>query len=218
MRRVTPAACASVLCAIGALTVLSACSEPAPDLPILGEVPAWTFESADGGKVGSETLRGAPYAVNFLFTSCPTMCPPLAEATARLQSRLDSWDAARSRAHIVSITVDPWTDTAEKLRAYGERFGRDPERWQLARAEYEAMETLVVKGFMQPLLRGDVGGLDDEAKREKLRRGATPLDTAHSVRFVLVDGRGRIRGLFDKTDKGLDALSDAMRRLAGSDD
>ena len=43
----------------------------------------------------------------------------------------------------------------------------------------------------------------------------TPLDTAHSLRFVLVGPDGHIRGLFDKDDASLDRLAAAARRLAG---
>jgi protein SCO1/2 len=163
-------------------------------------------------------LRGRPYAVNFLFTSCPTSCPPLAEASQALQKRVKRWsEGPEHAAQIVSITVDPLTDTPEKLKAFGQKYGSDPGVWRFARTDdYEKMEKLVTEGFMLPVLRKDASRAKTVAERKKiLATDPTPLDTAHSLRFVLVDGEGKIRGLFNKSDEDLDKLDAALRHLAG---
>ena len=60
-----------------------------------------------------------PLAVNFIYTSCTTICPVMTATFLQLQKDL-AGDARRPR--FVSISIDPDLDTAPTLRAYAERF------------------------------------------------------------------------------------------------
>ena len=189
------------------------CGAPPPEelkQQPLGTLPEWRFEDAKGRPIGSKELAGAPYVVNFLFTSCPTACPPLAKASAKLQGMIESWREGR-KARIVSITVDPITDTQEALRTFGRKYGAKPWIWAFARAPYAEMEKLVVKGFYQPLMRRD---RPPTAPASAIADKPTPLDTAHSVRFVLVDDQGRMRALYEKDDASLVKLNRALQWLS----
>ncbi len=189
--------------------LLTACHSP-PELDDMGTLPPWQMTDQTGQTIGSASLRGKPWVANFLFTSCATSCPPLARATAHLQELVRAWQPATGAplARIVSISVDPETDTPARLTEWGKAYQNDPPLWALATGPYEAMETLVVGGFMQPIIR------KDRAFGQPAPQKPTPLDTAHSLRFVLVDGRGHLRGLFDKDDASLAKLNDALRFLA----
>jgi hypothetical protein len=44
---------------------------------------------------------------------------------------------------IVTVTVDPVTDTPERLTKFGQEYGADPAVWRFARADYPKMERLV---------------------------------------------------------------------------
>lgn len=61
-------------------------------------------------------------AVNFVFTTCTTICSPMSAIFGRLQSRLGP--AMERKVRLVSISLDPATDTPEKLREYADRFDR----------------------------------------------------------------------------------------------
>ena len=188
---------------------VAACQTPPEELTYLGDLPSWTFETETGKPISSESLRGKVWVANFLFTSCPTSCPPLAQATAKLQERLKVWRKAGG-PRIVSFTVDPVTDSGEVLRTFGRKYGADPVVWSFARADYAATNALVTEGFLQPLLRRDhPPGSPLAAVSEQ----PTPIDTAHSLRFVLVDGQGRMRALYDKDDASLDKLDRALQWL-----
>lgn len=199
------------------LTVtLCACSK-APKLEDYGTVPAWSFTSQTGEPVGTTQLHGKPYAVNFMFTSCPSSCPPLAKATGDLQDRMKRWvgDAPHA-AHIVTVTVDPENDTPEKLAVFGEAYGADPTLWRMARAgSYGDMEALVTRGFFLPIMRRDLLTAKTDEERLAVLKNPTPIDTAHSVQFMLVDADGRIRGRYGKTDAELDRLDADLQFLAG---
>jgi cytochrome oxidase Cu insertion factor (SCO1/SenC/PrrC family) len=56
-----------------------------------------------GGVIDTRALRGRPYAVTFLYTSCPDVCPAIAN---------DLRDAVRgTSAAVVAVSVDPRGDT-----------------------------------------------------------------------------------------------------------
>ncbi len=205
-----------LLAALVLLCLVSSGCKKAVKLDDLGQVPEWTATDQNGAVVGSATLAGKPYAVNFMFTSCPSSCPPLAKASGDLQTRIEAWRAdSASGASIVTITIDPENDTPEKLAVFAETYGADPAIWQMARLRsYTQMETLVTRGFYLPIMRRDVLKARSAQERLALLKEPTPLDTAHSVQFMLIDAEGHIRGRFGKTDPELDRLNDALKQLA----
>ncbi|MFT3765269.1 MAG: SCO family protein [Minicystis sp.] len=61
-------------------------------------------------------------AVNFVFTTCASICSAMTAIFGRVQRDLGA--AMESKVRLVSISIDPATDTPEKLRAYASRFDR----------------------------------------------------------------------------------------------
>lgn len=59
--------------------------------------------------------------VDFVFTSCTTVCPVVSATFAGVQKRLG--EAVGRDVALVSITLDPARDTPEVLRAYGAKVG-----------------------------------------------------------------------------------------------
>src|SRR3989338_8011221 len=55
--------------------------------PVIGKIPEFSFIDQDQKKVTHETLRGHVYIANFIFTSCPSICPTLTKAMAKLQEK-----------------------------------------------------------------------------------------------------------------------------------
>lgn len=201
------------IAALALTLALTGCQKP-PELIDIGQVPEFAFVDQNGQAVGTAQLAGKPWVANFLFTSCPSSCPPLAKATAGLQTRIKGWaDGPDYPVALVSITVDPVTDTPERLTEFGQKYDADPAIWKFARGEYDAMELLVTDGFMMPILRKDMVEAPDDDALAQARSRPTPLETAHSVKFVLVDGQGHIRGLYSMEEKDLDELSRALRHL-----
>ena len=91
-------------------------------------VPAIKLVRDDGREVllASELDDGRPVFLNFIYTTCTTICPLMSQSLAQLQQKLGA-DAAR--VHFVSISIDPEQDTPERLRAYAAKFGAGPQ-WQ----------------------------------------------------------------------------------------
>ncbi len=83
----------------------------------------------DDGKVVSlpdELNDGRPVVLNFIFTTCSSICPLMSQTFARFDSELG---ADRERVHLMSISVDPEQDTPARLREYAHKFHAGPE-WQ----------------------------------------------------------------------------------------
>jgi protein SCO1/2 len=91
-------------------------------------VPPVQLMRADGRSVVlTKALDdGRPVVLNFIYTSCTTICPITSQTFADLQDKLG---ASRDRVHLVSISIDPEQDTPARLAQYAERFGAGPE-WQ----------------------------------------------------------------------------------------
>jgi protein SCO1/2 len=89
-------------------------------------IPDVELLDQDGRKVRfySDLVRGKVVAVNFIFTTCTTVCPPLGATFARLQK--DLGERAGRDVHLISISVDPVTDTPERLKAWGGKFKAGP--------------------------------------------------------------------------------------------
>jgi len=75
-------------------------------------------------QLSRELDDGRPIALNFIYTTCTTVCPLTSQTFAELQAKLG---AASGSVHLVSISIDPEQDTPRTLRAYAEKFGAGSE-------------------------------------------------------------------------------------------
>jgi cytochrome oxidase Cu insertion factor (SCO1/SenC/PrrC family) len=72
----------------------------------------------------SDLIKGRTVAINFIFTTCTTICPPLAATFRRVQTEMG--DKVGRDVYFISISVDPLTDTPERLKAWGDKFRAGP--------------------------------------------------------------------------------------------
>ena len=71
-------------------------------------------------KFYSDVLKGKTVVINALFTTCTNVCPPISRNFERIQQALG--ERLGKDVFLVSITVDPETDTPAKLKDYAQRF------------------------------------------------------------------------------------------------
>ena len=67
----------------------------------------------------SDLVKGKTVAINFIFTTCTTICPPLTATFGRVQQDLK---ANALEAQLISVSVDPTTDTPERLRDFAAKY------------------------------------------------------------------------------------------------
>jgi protein SCO1 len=72
----------------------------------------------------SDLLKGKVIVMHSLFTQCEASCPVVVATFARLQQWLG--ERLDKKVHLLSVSVDPETDTPARLKAYAEQFGAKP--------------------------------------------------------------------------------------------
>src|SRR5881394_264478 len=162
----------------------------APDLPMLGELPAFSLVAEDGKPFRKGDLLGRVWIADFVFTSCADACPRLQAKMKKIQDRLVPLEQG-GNIGLLSISVDPERDTPQKLKEYGEIFGARPGLWRSLTGEQKEVERTVVKGFHTAMAKMPRPGADPHLEA---------FDIMHGERLVLVDRTGRIRGYYDADD------------------
>ena len=151
-----------------------------PDpLPVYYDAPAFALTDQDGKPFGRDDLRGKVWVADFIFTTCPGACPKMTMKMSGLQKAVPARDV-----HFVSFTVDPDRDTPEVLKRYGQGFDADPNRWHF--------------------LTGEKSKLFDTAAGLKLTAapaGQFGPEIVHAEKFLLIDGSGRVRGIYNSGDE-----------------
>ncbi len=143
-----------------------------PDATVSTQASAQTtLLNQDGRPFEFEILRGKTVLLNFIFTSCPSVCPKQTEALERVQQGLP--EEVRERVHFVSVSIDPERDTPEVLRAFATKHGVDFAHWSFVTGSEDALETLK-KNY----------------SAQALPEGAQPLD--HRTEVRLIDPRGKL--------------------------
>jgi protein SCO1/2 len=67
-----------------------------------------------------------PVMVNFIFTTCTTICPVMSGVFSQVQKELGP---ESGEVRMISVSIDPEYDNPERLRDYAQRFGAGPQ-WQ----------------------------------------------------------------------------------------
>lgn len=155
---------------------------PAAAPQVLGDVADFRLLDQAGQPFGRSDMAGKVWIVDFIFTTCPMVCPQMTRALHELGR---SW-RHEPGLEFLSISVDAAHDTPEVLARYAAGYQPPIPRWTLLTGDPAAIRALCLESF-----RLAVGDTKDE-------RG----DITHSTRFVLVDDKGRIRGYYDSLDPG----------------
>ncbi|MET0623247.1 MAG: SCO family protein [Pyrinomonadaceae bacterium] len=112
-------------------------------------IPDVTLLDQDGREVRfyTDLVKGKVVVINFIFTSCKVVCPPLGANFAKVQNM--SGGRVGKDVYLISVSTDPETDTPARLRAWGEKFGAGPG-WRLVTGEKAQVDKLLLA------LTGDV--------------------------------------------------------------
>ncbi len=151
------------------------------------------------GKIFSDkNVRDKIYVADFFFTSCTSICPKM---TNNLKLVQDAFKGDTTVA-IVSFTVDPGTDSAQRLKQYAARFKIDNASWDLLTGSKLEIYRLARKSFNVSAADGDGG----------------PNDFIHSDKLVLVDKHKQVRGYYTGTDKtSVEQLIHDIKKLQDED-
>ena len=90
----------------------------------------------------TDLVKGKVVAVNFVFTTCTAICPSLTATFRRVQQQLAE---QKVQAQLISISVDPTTDTPERLQEFAAKFKAEPG-WTFVTGNSSDIDS-ILKGF-----------------------------------------------------------------------
>lgn len=184
------------ICAAVAIAFLSACggkplavpfyrtAEATPEWldattasrPDMHHVASFSLTDQHRATVNDASLKGRATVIHFFFTTCAGVCPTTQTNLARLLA-----NTREPRLQVLSHSVVPDRDSVPALQMYADMHDiRDP-RWHLLTGNKLALEQLAQNSYFVNLHNGSSYGI---------------ANLAHTETLVLVDGRGRLRGMY----------------------
>jgi protein SCO1/2 len=117
-------------------------AQPAAEASAQPRIPDVDCLDQNGKKLRFHTdlVKGKVVVISFIFTSCTSICTIVGEGVARLQAALG--ERAGRDVQLISVSLDPVTDTPEKLKAWAARL-RAKDGWTLVTGEKAEMDRLL---------------------------------------------------------------------------
>ena len=144
------------------------------------KIPSFEFVNQLGEKVTNTTYEGKIYIADFFFTSCPGICPRLAKNMRKLQEAFKDDDDVMLLSH----SVTPVKDSVPVLYSYAIENKVDAKKWNLVTGDKKAIYEIARKAYFAD--EDFVKTQDEDA-------------FIHTENFILIDRKGRIRGVYNGT-------------------
>jgi protein SCO1/2 len=146
-------------------------------LAIIRTPAEFTLTTQDDKPFRLSSLRGKVVLVSFVFTTCNGTCP------ATTHRMVLAWEALAKaglldKVHLLSITLDPARDKPAALRDYMRLYDIDAKHWTFLTGSQKQIDK-VLSDWGMWVRHAANGQLD------------------HPSRVFLLDGRGRLREIYD---------------------
>lgn len=163
-------------------------------------VPNTQFVDQDGRPRDFASFKGSTVVLTFIYTACPipTFCPLMDRHFATLQRTLKR-DRTGTPVHLVSVSVDPTTDTPAVLKKHAAALGADPAWWTFLTGDRDAVDQFASR-FGVSISRD----LND------------PINIAHNLRTAIVDAEGRLVKVYTGNEWTPDQLLADLAPLAAN--
>lgn len=175
-----------VLCAI------VACTQRPAKLPYLGEpvmngketiyptIANFSFTDQDSQQVTPATFADKIYVADFIFLSCPTICPKLTKSMQEVYLAF----AANNRVALLSHTIDPASDSVARLKQYAQHLGVATGKWHFVTGNEDSILHIANNSYFSAAYPDSLA----------------PGGFTHSGGLLLIDRNRFIRGVYDGTN------------------
>lgn len=158
-------------------------------------IPQFKFTNQLGENVTNTTTAGKIYVANFFFAACKNICPAMMTNLEKVQKTFKN----NERVLILSHSVTPLKDSVQALRKYAYERHIDNNTWLLLTGDRDATYHLARQAYFA-----------DEAAGY----GKKPDEFLHTENVVLIDTKGRIRGVYNASlAVEIDMLIEDIKRL-----
>jgi protein SCO1/2 len=144
-------------------------------------IDSFSMKNQLGNTVTNKTLQGKIYVANFFFASCTSICPKMVDNLSVLQDNF----ANNSEVLLVSFSVTPFEDSVSRLKEYGEAKNINPDKWHLLTGNKKRIYELGRQSYFAEKNLG----LDKDS-----------TEFLHTESMLLIDKKGRIRGIYNATE------------------
>ena len=144
------------------------------------KIPTFSFINQNGEEITNKTYEGKIYVADFFFTSCPGICPRLAKNMRTLQEAFKDDDEVLLLSH----SVTPEKDSVPVLKEYAIENQVNSKKWNLVTGNRKEIYDIARKAYFAD---EDFVKTQDESA------------FIHTENFVLIDKKGRIRGVYNGT-------------------
>ncbi len=170
---------------------LFACKEKQQQLPVLGEpelignekvyptIASFNFINQDSQQVNAGTFTDKVYIADFIFLSCPTICPKMTAAMNKVYRAYLQDD----RVALLSHTIDPDNDTIPRLKAYANNLQVSTPKWHFVTGNQDTIMHLAEKSYFSAAYPDSTA----------------PGGFTHSGGLLLIDKNRHIRGVYNGT-------------------
>ena len=154
-----------------------------------GEDPLTTIPHTIGGfaltnqhglNIENSMLKNKIHVANFFFTGCGSICPSMMEKMKKVNKSFYN----DSNVVFLSYSVTPWRDSVQRLKEYAETNEINASNWHLLTGEKSEIYQLARRSYFA---------------EEQLGFTKDSTDFLHTEHVLLVDGGGRIRGVYNGT-------------------
>lgn len=152
-----------------------------PKKQAVHQVESFHLTNQRGQTVSDRDLSGKIYLANFIFTTCPGVCPLAVSKMKTLQEAYLN----DPEVLILSHSVQPEVDTVSRLQEFAKEHGIDSRTWYLLTGDKKQIYELARRSYFAD---------------EDLGENKGPDDFLHSEKIILVDGQKHLRGVYNSTD------------------
>lgn len=136
--------------------------------------PRFALPDQEGKVLDTADLRGRPYALTFLYTRCPDVCPLIA---LDIRAALERMGPQANDIDVLAVSVDPEGDTPPAARRFLERL-RLPSNVRYLLGSRAELSPVWDAYFAAPQIPGD------------------PETSTHTAAVWLIGPEGRLRGKY----------------------
>jgi protein SCO1/2 len=123
--------------------------------------------------ITQDTFKGKVYVANFFFVTCPTICRQMNNELQRVEEAYKG----NGKVKFLSHTVNPEEDSVPVLAEYAKRHNAVPYQWYFVTGNKDVILELARHSYL----------------------AETDGYLIHSPNLTLIDGKGRIRGIYSGT-------------------
>jgi len=162
-------------------------------LPFLGEptvnatdsiyptIDDFSFLDQDSQIVTNSTFSNKIYVADFIFLSCPSICPKMNMEMLKVYEEFKNNDTVLFLSH----TIDPDRDSIKHLKLFAENINVKSSKWHFVTGKKEVIFNIAEKSYFS------------NAYKDSLAEGGF----VHTGGLLLIDKNKYIRGVYDGTNE-----------------